>query len=35
MEVTKKDIMNVIPKIHPEIVYLLEGSKEDGSKKTK
>ena len=28
--VTKKDIMNVIPKIHPELVYLLEGSKEDG-----
>lgn len=30
MEVTKKDIMNIIPKIHPEIVYLLEGSKDDG-----
>ncbi|MBR1377122.1 MAG: insulinase family protein [Bacilli bacterium] len=30
VEVTKKDIMKVIPKIHPEIVYLLEGSKDDG-----
>lgn len=28
IKVTKEDIMNVIPKIHPEIVYLLEGSKE-------
>ena len=32
--VTKKDIMNVIPKIHPELVYLLEGSKEDGKEST-
>ena len=27
--VTKKDIMKIIPKIHPEIVYLLEGSKQN------
>ncbi len=33
--VTKKDIMNVIPKIHPELVYLLEGSKEDGKESSK
>lgn len=32
LDVTKKDIMKLIPKIHPELVYLLEGSKEDGSK---
>ena len=28
-KVTKKDILNVIPKIHPEIVYLLKGGRED------
>ena len=28
MKVSKKDILNIIPKIHPEIVYLLEGSKQ-------
>lgn len=28
-KVTKKDILNVIPKIHPEIVYLLKGGKEN------
>ena len=33
--VTKKDIMNVIPKIHPELVYLLEGSKENGKESSK
>ena len=27
--VTKKDIMKIISKIHPEIVYLLEGSKQN------
>ena len=31
-KVTKKDILNVIPKIHPEIVYLLEGGKENEKK---
>lgn len=34
LEVTKKDILNVIPKIHPCLVYLLEGSKEDGKEST-
>ena len=28
-KVTKKDIMAIIPKIHPELIYLLEGSKLD------
>ena len=28
-KVTKKDILNVIPKIHPAIVYLLKGGKEN------
>ena len=31
-KVTKKDILNVIPKIHPEIVYLLKGGKENEEK---
>ena len=31
-KVTKKDILNVIPKIHPEVVYLLEGGKENEKK---
>ena len=30
LEVTKKDIINITSKIHPCLVYLLEGSKEDG-----
>ena len=32
VKVTKKDIMAVIPKIHPELIYLLEGSMEDEEK---
>lgn len=29
LKVTKEDIMKVIPKIHPELVYFLEGDKQD------
>lgn len=34
-KVTKEDIMKIIPKIHPEVVYFLEGTKKDEENTTK